>query len=105
MNAALGFAAAGPAAGAFVVNVGDRARARPAADALISAVEQLVVRYRFIDDVIPNPLARPVGERVHLDVRPSIFVVEAFEDVGLGARRGLMAARAPRPGRAAPARR
>src|SRR5258707_13061752 len=67
VQAALGLAAAGPAARARVLVAADRARAGRASDRREAAVVQLVVRDAVAVDVAPAVALAPVDERLHLD--------------------------------------
>src|SRR5581483_4445601 len=97
VNAAFGLAAAGPPPGAFVLAFGHGPRARPAADALIAAVQQVVIGNAFAEHVGPGVLARPVSQWIHLDIRPAVVVIVAFENVGVGAHHALVAPQAGDP--------
>src|SRR5690606_32655411 len=96
VDAALGLVAV-PAAGALRLTGRHRARARPAADRGVAAVEQLVVRDGVGEDVLPGVVSRPARERVHLHQRAAVLVLVQLEDADVGAGRGLIPAQAGDP--------
>src|SRR6185369_15556784 len=61
-----------PTTGALVVARAHRLRARPAADRLVAAIEQRVVRHAVVDEVLPGVLEGPARQRVHLDQRGAV---------------------------------
>src|SRR3954454_10860995 len=79
---ALGLVGPGPAALAAVA----RQRARRAADRLVAAVVQFVVRQVALVDAPPQILLGPVVERVEL---PDAAAVVELDRLGAGAPRGL----------------
>src|SRR6478735_5032735 len=94
VQAALGLAAARPAAGARILAAAGRARARRAADRRETAIVQLVVRDAVLVDVAPAVALAPVDERLHL--HDSAACVE-HELRSAGALLGLVAADAGQP--------
>src|SRR5688572_8440841 len=80
VDAALGLLPA-PASGALVGARVHRLGARPAADRLVAAIEQRVVRHVVIEQVLPGVLARPRVQRVDLDERSATFALVELEHV------------------------
>src|SRR5687768_10441857 len=98
MDSALGLALPRPPAGALVLALAHRARAGPASDALVAAVEQLVVGHAVAGHIAPRVLARPARERVDLHVGFAVLVIIALEDLDRAAALRLIAPQARDPG-------
>src|SRR5687768_8281634 len=95
MDAALGLAKARPAAGALIGVGGHGLGARPASDALVAVVVELVVGQLVDVQIGPHVRLGPGGQRVDLD--QAVGVVP-FHDAGVGAVGGLVAADGGDPG-------
>src|ERR1700733_2785981 len=75
MYAALGLVQARPAAVAAVA----WKRARGAADRVVPLIVEWVVRQIMLEDVSPDVLLGPVGERVELDDPAPLIMLELFD--------------------------
>ena len=91
MSTALGLVLACPA----TVATAPGHRARRAADRLVALIVQRVVRQVVLEDVAPEVLVGPVGERVQL---PDAALLVLLELGRAGPRRRLLAADAGDPG-------
>src|SRR5215210_7955233 len=76
MDAALELVRAGPAAGALLLVGPDRAGAGDAPDRSVPGVVQRVVRNVVRDDIAPDPVVVPVGQRLDL---PDPIALRAFD--------------------------
>ena len=95
MNSAFQLLLSVPSAAAFVRPGDHAASAGDAADTRVAVVVERVVGQFVSHDVIPNPPARPGGQRIDLDQAVSRV---PFDDADVGPRRRLIAPERRDPG-------